>query len=95
MIPANLAVSHVGEYVTVEGVVAKVVISKAGNMFLDIGAADPTQTFTGWIPPTSPISNSPMLSGIEGKHVKISGRIQMYKGKAEIRINRGEQPKIE
>jgi len=48
-IPANLAASHIGEYATVEGVVAKVFTSKSGNTLLNIGASYPNQTFTGWI----------------------------------------------
>ena len=35
-IPANHAAGHVGEYATVEGVVAKVFTSKSGNTFLNI-----------------------------------------------------------
>ena len=77
VISANLAASHVGEYGMVEGVVAKVFSSKGGNTFLDIGAAYPDQTFTGWIPNASPVSKSPILSGLEGKRVKITGRIEM------------------
>jgi len=80
VIPANEAASHVNEWATVEGVVAKVFTSKGGNTSLNIGASYPNQTFTGCIPPASPVSKSPMRSGIEGKHVKISGRIEMYKG---------------
>jgi hypothetical protein len=67
VIPANEAASHVNEWATVEGVVAKVFTSKSGNTFLNIGAAYPNQTFTGWIPPASPVNKSPILSGIEGK----------------------------
>jgi DNA/RNA endonuclease YhcR with UshA esterase domain len=95
IIPADLAASHIGEYATVEGVVAKVFTSKSGNTFLNIGAAYPNQTFTGWIPPASPVSKSPALSGIEGKHVKITGRIEVYKGKPEIRINAASQLEVE
>jgi hypothetical protein len=76
VIPANLAASPVGEYITVEGVVAKIFTSKSGNTFLNIGAAYPNQTFTGWIPPASPVSKSLILPGIEGKHVIITGRIE-------------------
>jgi hypothetical protein len=36
-----------------------------------------------------------MLSGIEGKHVKITGRIEMYKGKPEIRINAASQLEVQ
>jgi DNA/RNA endonuclease YhcR with UshA esterase domain len=91
VIPANEAVAHVNEWATVEGVVARVFTSKSGNTFLNIGATYPNQTFTGWIPPASPVSKSPILSDIEGKHVKITGRIEIYRGKPEIRINAAEQ----
>lgn len=87
--------AHVNEYETVEGVVARVFASKSGNTFLNIGATYPNQTFTGWIPPASPVSKSPMLSDIEGKKVKITGRIEMYKGKPEIRINAASQFEVE
>jgi hypothetical protein len=72
-IPANLAAGHIGQYATVEGVVAKVFTIKSGNTFLNIGAAYPNQTFIVWIPPASSVSNSPILSGIERKRVKITG----------------------
>jgi DNA/RNA endonuclease YhcR with UshA esterase domain len=95
VIPADQAAAHINEYATVEGVVANVFTSKSGNTFLNIGAAYPNQTFTGWIPPASPVSKSPLLSGIEGKQVKITGRIEMYKGKPEIRINAAAQLQLE
>jgi DNA/RNA endonuclease YhcR with UshA esterase domain len=94
-IPANEAAAHVNEWATVEGVVAKMFTSKTGNTFLNIGAAYPNQTFTGWIPPASPVNKSPILSSIEGKHVEITGRIEMYKGKPEIRINAASQLAVE
>jgi len=86
---------HVNQWATVEGAVAKVFTSKSGNTFLNIGSAYPNQTFTGWIPPASPVSKSAALSGIEGQHVKISGRIEMYKGKPEIRINAVSRSRLE
>ena len=95
VIPANEAAAHIGEYATVEGVVAKAFTSKGGNTFLNVGATYPNQTFTGWIPPASPVNKSPILSGLEGKHVKITGRIEMYKGKPEIRINAASELEIE
>ena len=95
VIPANEAAAHVGQYSTVEGVVAKTFTSKGGNTFLNIGATYPNQTFTGWIPPASPVNKSPVLSGIEGKRVKITGRIGLYKGKPEIRINAVSQLVVE
>jgi len=44
--------------------------------------------------PASPVNKSPILSGIEGKRVKITGRIEMYKGQ-EIRINAASQLEVE
>jgi DNA/RNA endonuclease YhcR with UshA esterase domain len=38
-------------------------------------------------PASIPVNKSPLLTAIEGKHVKITGQIEMYKGKPEIRIN--------
>jgi hypothetical protein len=77
VIPANEAAAHLNAWATVEGVVVKVFTSKSGNTFLNIGGSYPSQTFTGRIPPASPVSKSPILSGIEGKRVKITGRIEM------------------
>jgi hypothetical protein len=54
----------------------------------------PKQMFTGWILPASPINKSPHLTDIEGKHVKITARIEMYKGMPEIRINATEQIEV-
>jgi hypothetical protein len=94
IIPASLAASPIGQYPTVE-VVAKMFTSKSGSTFLNVGAAYPNQTFTGWIPPASPVSKSPLLTNIEGKHVRITGRIEIYKGKPEIRINAASQLQVE
>ncbi len=79
VIPANEAAAHIGEYASVKGVVAKVFTSKSGNTFLNVGGSYPNQTFTDWIPPASPVSKSPTLSGIEGKRVKITGRIEIIR----------------
>jgi DNA/RNA endonuclease YhcR with UshA esterase domain len=36
-----------------------------------------------------------LLPDVEGKKVKITGRIEMYKAKPEIRINAASQLKVE
>jgi hypothetical protein len=86
VIPGNLAASHIDQYATVEGVVAKVFSSKNGNTFLNIGAAYPNQTFTGWIPKDSQVADDPDLSVMEGRKVRITGTINLYRGKPEIKI---------
>src|SRR5260221_4045974 len=91
VIAANEAAALINECATVEGVIAKGFTSESGNTFLNIGATYPNQTFTGWIPPASPVNKSPMLSEIEGKRAKITGRIEMCNQKAAIRVNDPEQ----
>ena len=55
VIPANLPAGHVGEYATLEGVVAKVFTSKSGKHVPQYWRRYPNQTFTDWIPPASPV----------------------------------------
>ena len=86
VIPDTEAAQHIGQQATVEGIVVKVFTSKHGNTFLNFGAAYPNQTFTGWIPKDSPLAADQSLSALEGKRVRITGTISLYRGKPEIRI---------
>jgi hypothetical protein len=86
VISDTAAAQHVGQQATVEGTVVKVFTSKNGNTFLNFGAAYPNQTFTGWIPKDSPLAGEASLSGLEGRSVRITGTIELYKGKPEIKI---------
>jgi hypothetical protein len=52
----------------------------------DFGAAYPNQTFTGWIPEDSPLANDASLSALQGKRVRVTGTISLYRGKPEIKI---------
>src|SRR5258708_32076124 len=85
------AAQHVDQQATVEGIVVKVFTSKHGNTFLNFGAAYPNQTFTGWIPKDSPLAADERLSALEGKTVRITGTISLYRGKPEIKIMSKEQ----
>jgi DNA/RNA endonuclease YhcR with UshA esterase domain len=80
------AIQHVGENVTVEDVVTVVSTSKKGNTFINFGGVYPNQTFTGWIPAGTPLASDSSLLSLEGKKIKIVGRIELYRGKPEIRI---------
>lgn len=91
VIPDTEAAQHVGQQATVEGTVVKVFTSKNGNTFLNFGAAFPNQTFTGWIPKDSPLAADESVSGLEGKKMRITGTIDLYKGKAEIKIMSKDQ----
>lgn len=80
------AMQHVGQKVTVGGVVVAVTNSGKGNTFINFGDRYPNQTFTGWIPKESELASGSGLAGLEGKKVKITGTIELYKGKPEIKI---------
>jgi hypothetical protein len=86
---------HVGQQATVEGTVVKVFTSKNANTFLNFGAAYPNQTFTGWIPKDSPLAGDSSVSALEGRKVRITGTIDLYKGKPEIKVMTKDQLALE
>jgi hypothetical protein len=95
VIPFAEASRYVGQRVAVEGVVAKVFTSRNGNTFLDFGAAYPNELFTGWIPQNSALSADPSLWSLRGKKVKVTGIIELYRGKPEIKIVSTDQLVLE
>jgi DNA/RNA endonuclease YhcR with UshA esterase domain len=47
--------------------------------------------FTGWIPAGTPLASDESLELLQGKTVKITGVIELYRGKPEIKItSRGQ-----
>ena len=80
------AEQHLGQDVTVEGVVTAVSTSRKGNTFINFGGVYPNQTFTGWIPSGTPLASDASLQSLQGKRIKITGRIELYRGKPEIRV---------
>jgi DNA/RNA endonuclease YhcR with UshA esterase domain len=91
----SAAAGHLGETVTVEGTIVAVFSSSKGNTFLNFGAAYPHQTFTGWIPSSSELSGSLLLDTLQGRRVKLTGTVELYKGKPEIRLMHERQIEIE
>src|SRR6516162_6128504 len=75
VVPDTEAAQHVGQHITVEGVVATVFTSKNGNTFLNFGARYPAQTFTSWIPAGTELASDPSLQSFQGKKVRITGTI--------------------
>src|ERR1700739_712752 len=80
------AAQHIGQNASVEGVVMAVSTSRKGNTFINFGGVYPNQDFTGWIPAGTPLASDPSIKSLEGKKVKISGLIELYRGKPEIRV---------
>jgi DNA/RNA endonuclease YhcR with UshA esterase domain len=85
------APTHIGQSVSVSGVIVAVFVSKAGNVFINFGDKYPNQTFTGWIPAGIPLATDPSLQLLQGKTVKITGTIKLYRGKPEIKITSKDQ----
>jgi|SRR6516225_8925784 hypothetical protein len=77
VIPYPEAPQHVGENVTVEGIVSAVSTSKKGNTFINFGGVYPNQTFTGWVPACTSLASDVSLESLQGKKVKITGRIEL------------------
>jgi len=74
-----------------EGVVTAVSTSRKGNTFINFGGTYPDQTFTGWIPAGTPLAADASISTLQGKKLKITGRIELYRGKPEIKIMSKDQ----
>jgi DNA/RNA endonuclease YhcR with UshA esterase domain len=73
---------YVGQNVAVEGVVTAVTTSKKGNTFINFGGAYPHQCFKISAGPDRDTS----LELLKGRKIKITGTIQLYQGKPEIKI---------
>jgi hypothetical protein len=85
------ASNHIKESVSVSGLVVTAFVSKHGNVFLDFGEKYPNQRFTGGIPAGTPLASDPSLELLQDKTVKITGVIEIYRGKPEIRIASKDQ----
>jgi DNA/RNA endonuclease YhcR with UshA esterase domain len=86
VIPDSDAPQHIGQNATVEGVVTAVSTSKKGNTFINFRNVYPNQTFTGWIPAGTSLAADPSIQSLQGKKIKITGLIELYRGKPEIKI---------
>jgi DNA/RNA endonuclease YhcR with UshA esterase domain len=87
------AKSHVGQSVTVEGVVADVHHAASGSaIFLDFGGRYPNSEFAAVIFARDE-SKFSKIDALGGKTVDVTGPIRLYHGKPEIILNRAAQIK--
>jgi len=85
---------HVGQNVTVEGLVSEVHHAASGKVtFIDMGGRYPDSIFTAVIfaDEANKFSN---VDSLEGKTVDISGQVSLYKGRPEIILNDPTQIKM-
>jgi DNA/RNA endonuclease YhcR with UshA esterase domain len=77
---------HVGQSVTVEGVVSAVnSTDRSGVTFVDMGGHYPNNAFTAVIL-RDDAAKFPDVHALEGKTVDITGTVKLYKGKTEIML---------
>jgi DNA/RNA endonuclease YhcR with UshA esterase domain len=81
------AKAHVGQSVTVEGVVSEVHHAASGKVtFIDMGGHYPNNTFAGIIF-SDDANKFPDVDSLGGKTVDITGTIKLYQGRPEIILN--------
>jgi hypothetical protein len=88
LIDPDQAPTHIGQSVTVSGLVVAVFMSKAGNVFINFGDKYPHQTFTGWVPAGTPLASDPSLEQlisaapvrrISGTYLFLAGQGKWYR----------------
>jgi len=82
--------THVGQTVTVEGVVSGVYTARSGVTFIDMGGPYPNNLFAGVIFKGDAVTVGD-VSGLRGKTVDLTGTIKLYKGKPEIILKSPDQ----
>jgi hypothetical protein len=88
-IAAANAADHVGQSVTVEGIVGCVHVA-ARAVFIDVGGSYPDEDFVGVIFPEN-FGAFPNVTALDGKTIDVSGTIQLYRGKPEIVLRSATQ----
>jgi DNA/RNA endonuclease YhcR with UshA esterase domain len=87
------ASSHVGQTVTVQGIVDEVHTSKRGNTFINMGGHYPNQAFTGFIR-SQYTPEFPNVNSAQGKTAAITGKIELYKGAPQIVMQSASQLEV-
>jgi DNA/RNA endonuclease YhcR with UshA esterase domain len=80
------AAHYVGKNVEVRGRVVSVTTSPLGTAFINFGGAYPNQTFAGFIAAGSKIATNQRIATLQGKIISITGTIELYRGKPEIKV---------
>ncbi len=90
IVPDSEAAAHVGQPVTVEGLVASVHVSRSGIIFLNFGRPYPSQTFTAVIFRAA-AGRFPEPRQWEHRRVRVTGEVRLYHGQPEIVLSAPNQ----
>jgi len=80
------AAHYVGKNVEVRGFVVSVTSSPLGTTLINFGRKYPNQTFAGFIAAGSKIATDQRIAKLQGKIISITGTIELYRGKPEIKV---------
>ena len=80
------AAQYVGREVEVRGLVVSVTSSSLGTAFINFGRDYPNQTFAGFISAGSKMATDQRIATLQGKIIGITGTVELYQGKPEIKV---------
>lgn len=80
------AAHYVGKNVEVRGFVVSVAASPLGTTLINFGRDYPNQTFAGFIAADSKLATDQRIATLQGKVIGISGTIELYQGKPQIKV---------
>ena len=87
------AIQYVGKEAEVRGWVVSVTTSPLGTTFINFGGEYPNQTFAGFIEAGSKVTADQRIDTLQGKVVGITGTVELYQGKPEIKVTSTDQIK--
>src|SRR5271165_447112 len=87
------AAQYVGKKVEVRGLVVSVTTNPLGTAFINFGREYPNQTFAGFIAAGSKMATDQLIATLQGKIIGITGTIELYQGKPEIKVISTDQIK--
>jgi DNA/RNA endonuclease YhcR with UshA esterase domain len=88
------ALQYVGKAVEVRGFVVSVTTSPLGTALINFGRDYPNQTFAGFIEAGSKVGTDQRIATFQGKIISITGTIELYQGKPQIKILSLDQIKV-
>jgi DNA/RNA endonuclease YhcR with UshA esterase domain len=88
------AIQYAGKNVEVRGFVVSVRTSPLGTVLINFGRDYPNQTFAGFIAAGSKIATDQQIAMLQGKIIGIIGKIELYRGKPEIKVLSINQIKV-
>jgi RecJ-like exonuclease len=80
------AAQYVGKKVEVRGFVVSVTTSPLGTTFINFGREYPNQIFAGFIAAGSKRATVRWAATLQGKIIGITGTVELYQGKPEIKV---------